>query len=397
MLHHIWNKVVQALRFKIFEHRIHSQTWEHHDNILRSALDEATAKNKSSLDICVNPVVAKGFGLRRALLAEFHNKLKSETTFRIAIHVPPKHVSPGGYSLFTNLAESLAFIGIETRVLLWGDDLNKHLQDFYPTVFLTSDHHSYLSRIDWEAICHYRRKISLRVGLTASLEEYGNSSLSKRLQWAERHRVDFYYSFRQPNYFRRKEYEPFFENGYKILSVEFGANPFIYYPASRPIKDVNYVFLASSNPDKQKRYEAWLGPIVRKYAGFIDGPGWGRIQQTAGKDIHRFLYARAKVGINLHIDNSINWSSELNERTYILAACGTPQLVDNPKLLPLRFSSEAMFVASSPKEYVKLFEYILDNPQEAGAKALCALDEVYRRHTTLHRAEAFINQLISIL
>ena len=117
------------------------------------------------------------------------------------------------------------------------------------------------------------------------------------------------------------------------------------------------------------------------------------VEQCAPQETHKFLYARGKIGINLHIDDSIAWASELNERTYILAACGIPQLVDNAKLLPKRFCDTSLFCAQNPKEYIELFEYMLHNPEECQKRALLALDEVYAKHTTFHRAEDFILQL----
>jgi spore maturation protein CgeB len=234
------------------------------------------------------------------------------------------------------------------------------------------------------------------VGLTASLEEYGNTSLSSRLSWAKKNQIDFYYSFRSIEYFSsREEYSPFFSEGFEIYPIEFGANPLIYYPVYSDVKDCDFVFLASSNQDKQQRYSDWLQPLLRKYSGFLDGPGWSKINQYADRQVHRYIYSRAKVGINLHIDDSVDWASELNERTYILAACGVPQLIDNPKLLNQRFSRNSMFQADTPKEYYDLFKHIINSPEEAGFKALSALEEVYKKHTTFHRADAFLRNFIN--
>jgi spore maturation protein CgeB len=253
---------------------------------------------------------------------------------------------------------------------------------------------SYTAKIDWNVINAYKKSNNLHVGLTASIEEYGNTPLNQRLSWAKSVGIDFYYSFRAQEYFNsRTEYKPFFDFGYKILSVEFGANPILYFPLPIINKDLDYVFLASSNGDKQKRYFKWLSNLVYKHIGFIDGPGWHKIDRWASQPTHKFLYARAKIGINLHIDDSIDWASELNERTYILAACGVPQLVDNAKLLTNRFSNDSMFIATNPKEYEELFDFMLNNPKECEKRALKSLEEVYEKHTTLHRASSFINQL----
>ena len=109
--------------------------------------------------------------------------------------------------------------------------------------------------------------------------------------------------------------------------------------------------------------------------------------------LNRFIYARAKVGINLHVDEQVKWGRELNERTYTLAACGVPQLIDNPKLLRARFSQDAMFHAELPNKYFDLFNHIITSPDEANAKAMLSLEEVYLRHTTFHRADFFMRQL----
>jgi len=98
----------------------------------------------------------------------------------------------------------------------------------------------------------------------------------------------------------------------------------------------------------------------------------------------------------LHIDDSIDWASELNERTYILAACGVPQLIDNAKLLDGRFSKQAIFKAKNPHVYANMFEYMLNNKDECQKRAIKAMEEVFDKHTTFHRAEGFILELIRL-
>lgn len=380
------------LQFRAFERQILKDTWEHHDALLDWALYRS-ARDAEEL-VYDSALVKRAHKLRQIVLSEFKNKFKGVKRIRILIHVPPKDISPGGYSLFSNLVDSISFLGIPCETLRWEESLSEKLSSFQPTVFLSSDNHIYLNRIDWNAIERYRSTYPLRIGLTASIQAYGNTPLSQRLNWARNHRIDFFYSFRSVDYLRsRKDYQPFFSEGYQVYSIEFGANPLYYYPVSGIERDLPYVFLASSNSDKQRRYRSWLTPILSQYPGFLDGPGWPRIKRYAPKGAHRYIYARAKVGINLHIEDSIEWASELNERTYILAACGVPQLIDNPKLLSQRFSSGAVFVASSPKEYEELFQYLIRNGDVAAERAELALHEVYQRHTTFHRAQQFIESL----
>ena len=388
-----------AWQFRKFEEAIHPDTWTNHDRILAWAEQLASGHSASQAMGLIpggadDPVVQLGSELRQNALEHFRGKLASSCPPRVLIHVPDAHYSPGGFSLFNNLRQALEFIGVPAKDLPFSCDIREYLDDFQPAVLLTSDHESYISRIDWSAIARYRRAKPLHVGLTASLQEYGNTPLPGRLEWARRHGVDFYYSFRAPEYLAtRREYRPFYEDGFRILSIEFGANVLQYYPVSRVQRDLDYVFLASRNPDKWPRYFAYLTGLLRQHPGFLDGPGWSRISRWAPQSTHRYLYARARVGLNLHIADSVDWPSELNERTYILAASGVPQLVDKAKLLPERFSSRAFFVANSPREYAEMFEAMLADESEARSRAMVALREVYERHTIFHRAESLVQQL----
>lgn len=390
---HLSKRLFDLFKFINFENSINATTWKRHSEILAKSIDMAENFNEIEPD---SPITTLGKELRDNLLKEFKNKYEHLDIVRILIHVPSKKTSPGGYSVFSNLAESLKYIGIETELLDWEEDIDSKLTNFKPTVFMTSNNTAYLNRINWDCIREYRINNSLRIGLTASVDDFRSQDPNIRLNWLKSNSIDFFYGFRSPEYFReRPDYKVITNVGYHIFSLEFGANPLLYYPVAGINKDLDYVFLASSNSDKRKRYLLWLPKVFKNFSGFIDGPGWHKIEKWSPQKSHKYIYARAKVGINLHIDDSINWASELNERTYILAACGVPQLIDNAKLLPLRFSERAMFIAHSPKEYAEKFEYILEHPEEAEKRALNALREVYDKHTTFHRAEFLVKYLVS--
>ena len=389
-------------KFILFENSINKNTWNlQKDALVRMStmVDDDKFNYKNGILNSTNvPISYDVQLLQQKLFRDYYNKYISNDTLRILIHIPSSQHSPGGYSLFNNLLQSLKFVGVKCESLPWDRNVKSYLDTFKPTILLSSDHSSYLSRIDWKAVESYRVKNYLRIGLTASLQEYGNTPLKKRLIWAKNNNIDFYYSFRTTKYHKsRKEYFPFFENGYKIFSVEFGANPLLYYPITGVEKDLNFVFLASSNSDKWKRYFQYMSKILKKYDGLIDGPGWSRINNWLPPHAHKYVYARAKVGLNLHISDSIDYPSELNERTYILAACGVPQLVDNAMLLRERFDLKNLFIAEKPKEYEDLFEYIITHTEVAKEKAKGALKEVYEKHTTVHRADSFIKELLTII
>lgn len=384
-------------RFKKFEASFHPQTWSRHDELLawaesrvaEQSLHEVPERYEESRD----PVVRQGYALIEQLKRDFKGRCHDCHELRILVHLPPASASSAYASLCASFVQSFQFLGLAARGLEWSDDTHQVLESFQPTLLMTVDHHGHLNQIDWRAVQDYRRTHHLRIALNASLQEYGNTSLVERLEWAKRHNIDFYYSFKNPNYIETR-YRALLDRGYQVFSLEFGANPLVYYPVPGIDRDLNYVFLGSTNPDKWQRYYSYPGPLWRKHAGYIDGPWWHSISRFGGAETHRYLCARAKVGLNLHIKNQIEWAGELNERTYNLAACGVPQLIDAPKLLFERFQPDSFFVARRPSEYQGLFAEILRNPAEAQRRALQAQREVFAELTVFHRTEQFVAQVM---
>ena len=385
-----------ARTFRKFEASAHPATWSRHEELLKWAESQVATKDANEADWLyaesTDPIVRQGFELKQKVTEHYRNLCRECENLRILIHVPPANVSSAYSSLCANFAQSFQFLGIAAQELGWFDETRDVLERFQPTMLLTTDHDGYLSRIDWKAVQDYRKTKPLRVGLNASLQEYGNTPLAERLEWARGQCVDFYYSFRTQQYVR-KRYQAILERGYEIFTLEFGANPLLYYPVPGIKRDLNYVFLGSTNPDKWPRYYSHFGPLLKQYPGYIDGPWWSSIARFGDAETHRYICARAKVALNLHIQNQVDWASELNERVYNLAACGVPQLIDDPKLLFERFQPDSFFIARTPAEYQSLFAQILRDPEDAERRAMQAQREVFARHTVFHRAEQFISEL----
>ncbi len=336
-----------------------------------------------------DPIIRQWHDLSTSIKSSFKDR-QLGNNLRILIHIPNKEVSPAGFSLFTNLLESLDYLGLEARSYTDSDNFSELVKKFEPNIFLTSDNEIFLNKVDWRFFANYRKSVRCELGLTASLEEYGNTALATRLDWAKDHGVDFYYSFRSPEYIKQKqEYQEFLSRGYKILNLEFGANILLYYPVPGIAKDLDYIFLGSGN---YSRYLEYFYEILQKYSGFVAGVGWTHFDWVA-REHQRYLYSRAKLGLNISGLEHTKYPSELTERTYILAALGVPQLIDHPKLLFDRFNPDMIFAAENPEEYTELFSYILNNPGEAQARALKAQERVLSKYTNLHRADSFITQI----
>ena len=384
-------------RFRRFEASLHPETWARHDELLvwaesmaaEQEIYEAPERYEESND----PVVRQGYELVKQVKRDFKDRCRDHHELRILVHVPTAAGSSAYASFDANFVQGFQFVGIAAGELRWGDDTSQVLESFKPNLLLTVDHDGHLRHIDWSAVRAYRKKSKLRIALNASLQEYGNTPISERLEWAKEHEVDFYYSFKNRDYINAR-YQEILKRGYQILSLEFGANPLVYYPVPHNVRDLKHVFLGSTNPDKWPRYYSYLAPIWRRCPGYIDGPWWHLISRFGGPETHRYIWARARVGLNLHIKNQIDWAGELNERTYNMAACGVPQLIDAPKLLFDRFQPDSFFVGRTPSEYQNLFAEILRNPDEATRRALQAQREAFTQHTVFHRAENFVDQLM---
>lgn len=382
-------KVYNELKFRVFEYSINSNIWSNHQLIYNWANNLA----ESSSEIVEEPYSK---GIRKALLESYFLKYGFNSKMSFLIHLPFKNVSPGGYSVFNNLIEALNYVGIKAKSFSSYSEFTERFLSETPSVILASDYTESVNTINWELIKSLKERSKLLVGLTASAEDDENDlPLLQRLDRAKNNNVNFFFAFKSPEYTNSHlSFVNFHRLGYKIINFEFGANPLYHFPIKLDFKrDINFVFLASSNSDKRPRYYKWLKKLFTKYDGFIDGPGWHQINNISPSETHKFLYARAKIGINLHIDNSIDFQSELNERTYILAACGIPQLIDNPKLLNFRFSKDAMFSADNPTEYLNTFEFMLLNQTECMNRVQNAFKEVYDNHTIFHRIDHLMMEL----
>lgn len=381
--------VFSSLKFRYFEQTIKDSTWFYHDEIIN------WAKNRITQPIVSNSeIVTIGLSLRKNILENYQNFYK-EKKITLFLHVPEKKVSPAGYSIFNGYFLALKFMGVDVHCFSTKFDFDNLSIKFIPNVIMASDNDSCFSSINWDFISKIKNNSKLIVGLTASTEAVKNDEgLELRLKRALSKKIDFFYSFKSKAHINNNSsFIQYFNSGFKIFDIEFGCNPIYHFPVDGGIKDLDYIFLASSNIDKRDKYYKWLPKITNNYHGFIDGPGWHKINNFAEFEIHNLLYSRSKVGLNLHIKDSISFESELNERTYILAACGIPQLIDNPKLLFQRFSKESLFSAENPREYFDMFQFMLENPLECNKRAIFALEEVFERHNIFLRLNKFLFEL----
>ena len=182
-------KLNNRRKFSNLQKNIHKDTFRDHLSIIESSklqFLETDLANSSGV------IVQRGIALRDSVLCYFSNKYQSENELRFLIHVPPANVSPAGFSIFSNLLDTLTYMGVACERLEWNVPISDYLTSFAPTVLLSSDSAEYLSQLDWGAINNYKLDHQFRVGLTASIEAYGNKPLNNRLRWAIKNKIDFY-------------------------------------------------------------------------------------------------------------------------------------------------------------------------------------------------------------
>jgi hypothetical protein len=396
--------------FRDYERRIHPDTWAAQPAILdwlKFVAPHPGPSDRPTLEPTASDHLVRLFAVRWADLerqyAGKHARRADE--LRVLIHLPPFDVASATYSLLQNLGDGLTFLGVS--VGYWehwdgGTPLGQRLHEFRPTVLMSVDHRWYgpvpaVSCEALEAVWKYRRRRPLILGLSCNQFPSDQAILRRNMAYARELGADFFYSYQTAS-FVRDRYRPFTDAGFPVLSLEFGANPLRFHPVPGVERDLNFVYLASCNFEKWEREAVFLARVFHHYPGLILGPGWPRTTAPILPTHQlRFLYARALVGINLHVPFQIADPTELNERAYNLAVSGTPQLMDNPALLPARFGPESVYSARTPEEYYRLFLHILGHPDEARARAANALEDVFRGHTVMHRADhlvAFLDSLV---
>lgn len=370
--------------FHFFEQKINPSTVSNQHMLIQWAkdnFDSAIYNHDLNEDVEIKKIKTKYF-----------NYFKSKKLI-FFIQLPTALESPGVFSLFANLIETLQYMGIQAFPFNRFTDL-RHLFTLHtPNIILSSSDRMYIKDWDWETLNVLKKKHSFTIGLAATIDDDGvNFPLAERLPLAKKNKVDFYFSWRNKDFINYCEgYKPYRDFNYQIFSLPLGANLLKFQPINLNIeRDLDYIFLGSFN---QMQYIKYFSNIFRNFNGFIGGIGWNRFSWIDNQ-LHAWLYARAKVGLNIHGNVQRQWASDVTERTYILAMAGVPQITDNPPLLQSIFGPNEVFVAGSPKEYDALFEYILKNPDLASNYADRAKKRILSSHTTFHRAENFVNDLL---
>ena len=327
---------------------------------------------------------------REGLLDSFKDKYKNEH-YKFLIFIPSAISSPAGYSIFHDLSSGLRFSGIETETFSDSESFKRSLKSFQPNIIIGIAHDIFMKNIDWSEVSNYKMKNKLIFGLQLPYDALCKGSVDLD---GLKNKADFFYSFHcLESIHNDNAFKCVLDEGFDIFSYEFSANPLYHYPIDLK-KRIDYVYLSSINMDKMERHAKFLKPIIEiNRNGFINGPGWTNMNNFIPLERNNWIYSSAKLGLNIHLEEQIQRPNEINQRSYVLAACGVPQLTDTPKLLNYRIPSKFLFTASDPAEFKSQFEIALNDEILREEKRINACLHVYEQHTVFHRISDLVDYL----
>lgn len=382
-------KDIEPIKDKIFEYfgkcvKLESSFLVEIDNIRAGINKVKTVENNMVLTKDYSSdIVDAGSKLRNNILEKHFEKYKSKNC-NILILSPDNGVWK--YT-FTSWKSVMEYMGIKVDIVF---EINKIKTEQYD-IFISICNKNYLE------VVRQNKNIEMiteRVGILDK-EEFRTSEntinddfvldnliSTKTFNILVSHYYENYISF---------IFKTWIEKGLKVFSIPFGFNPLIHYPEITE-KEYDYFFVGTNSYRKVKETNEYLIPVINKFKGILRGNGWSSDIIDLSIDEVREYYNKAKINLNYHMDIQKQYENEINERTYIIAACGGFQLVDNPKLLRKLYSENEMAIANNGKEYLEKFSYFINKPKERQEIAYNSLIKTYSNNSSLFdRMDCLLN------
>ncbi len=312
--------------------------------------------------------------LREDLLAAYKNRWQ-RMGLRVLLHRP----SNGALKyLMDSWAEVLTYAGVQTRLINWGERTAPVFEQFRPDVFLTVADPNYMAQLDYEYIMQYRKNTGLLIGHITTFEHEFPS-------------CDFLVTFHfDPSRNARMQVTET-----PLVSLPFAANPLQHY--MRPGVEVwDYFFVGTNSPRKVACTKAYLLPLVRRYSGVLAGANWDMGLGELSVQEAAVLYNFARIYPNYSTPRHFDEYNEVNERTFIIPACGGFELMDNPVAIRELFTGEELAIADSPAQYREMFDHYLRHPEERLPIVRAGMRRVYREYTLFHVLERLVSQIGSL-
>lgn len=362
-------------------------------NIYANNINEVLKQlNKYKIDISINKntkeyilqneIVCTGNNLRRNLLDKYKNKYNNSNV-TILIYSPLN-----GYWKYSFLSwkSVLNYMGIKVDIVY---EINMNLDYSVYNTFITIGEGFYINNsLKNQSI----RNIKDKIGIASKQNNNIRADL-ENIQLCKRFEFKFLISS-MTNEANKSILSSWIESNINIVSIPFGFNPLINYPELTK-KVYDYFFVGSNSYLKIGETKKYLLSILNNYEnGILRGSSWGNSIQELEPKNSTFFYNRAKINLNYHLNIQKEFKNEINERTFIIGACGGFQLVDNPKLIFDVYTEDDLAIASDQYEYIEKFEYYLNKPLDRLEKSYNILITTYKNDYSLFNRLENILKLI---
>lgn len=302
---------------------------------------------------------------RDFLLEKYINKLLPND-IALMLHYPPNGAIR---YLMESWAMCLQFLGVRVYALPVGKQTSKaEIMANGIGIFLTCADEYYLSNVNIEEISE-----CCLIGHLSSMEN----------EWYEP--VDFIVDFFLD--------VPEEKNGIPVHSLRFGCNPLIHKCPSLG-HDQDVFFVGTNNPTKHRRTREWIVPALEKHLSRAFGPGFGQFIDIQDVPKH---YAHSYVSLNYHTQGQIDRYININERAYIIPACGGFEVVDNPKALRDVYDDREIVSASTPDEYLSLVDRFVSHPEERLPYIYRAMNRTYDKYNLFSQMESLWKFMVGVL
>lgn len=318
-----------------------------------------------------------------------------------------RYISLGYRDAFIDRGHSFEFVTNQ-------ENIAKKISQNVPDLFITSSHSVFTDRINFSELNQFRSTglcVAAQVDRLEFRDDHGHS-LGRRPEIMEMIRsdrfADIYFNYYQPE--SMVDFE--LVTGQRHHTVLLASNRLHHYPqdvdtASRS----DAVFIGANLPRKRATFRLLLAPLMNRYQVRVFGPDWTYRDQVVGfvqrvsqyfnlrlfdrirspmltLDEERKMYASSKIGINIHEYQQRRDGGDFNERTLKILACGTFELCDYIDVIRKYFSPDELVMARDD-DWIKVFEYYLQNESERKAVQERGTRKVLAEHTYHNRVEQF--------
>lgn len=321
------------------------------------------------------------------------------------------------YHGFKNAFEDLGhrFITLTSK-----DNLKKILKKEKPDIMMISSSNYYLKFLDLNLIKEYREK-----GMVLFTKiDYWNSPMNRPSEAKslskEKNKIimikngllgDIFYYQTEQDDVRMKGFEK--STGKKFETILLAADKTILFEEYEEKFKADISYIGTNIPEKRIFFKKLLFPLNKKYLVKIYGQDWSfkdwlkgwiqrfgqyfninllkKIQKPKLKlEEERKIYSSSKICVNFHDIYQVKYG-DINERLFKIPACQGFQILPYMKVVERYFKKDEIVMAKNEKEWFKLIEYYMNNPQKKEEISKKAYKKVMRNHTYHNRVEQIIN------